>query len=88
MGTDTPPSSHPQLFGTANATEQPITSVYELQDDPPAQTATTERFEDEIVDEEEDEDESSEEMSLEELLYSSSSYHAIAKPGKLGLGCE
>lgn len=80
MGTDTPPSSsHPECYGATIATEQPITSGYELQNDLPTQAATTERFEDEIVDEDEDDDESNE-MSLEELLYSSSSYHAIAKP--------
>lgn len=84
MGTDTPPSSsHPECYGATITTEQPITSGYELQNDLPTQAATTERFEDEIVDEDEDDDESNE-MSLEELLYSSSSYHAIAKPGKLG----
>ncbi|KAI2503655.1 hypothetical protein MHU86_10779 [Fragilaria crotonensis] len=80
MGTDTPPSSsHPECYGATITTEQPITSGYELQNDLPTQAATTERFEDEIVDEDEDDDESNE-MSLEELLYSSSSYHAIAKP--------
>ena len=85
METNTPQnSSRPQPYGSTNLAEQPITSCYELQDDQRNQTtAAAERFEDEIGDEDDDEDESNE-MSLEELLYSSSSYHAIAKPGKYG----
>lgn len=84
METDTPQSSsHPQPYGATSAAEQPITSPYALQNDPPIQTATADRFEDEHGDEDDDDDDDeSNEMSLEELLYSSSSYHAIAKPGK------
>jgi presenilin 1 len=66
-------AQHPQAYGaTAGLIEQP-TSHYQLQDDQPGDSTTGGLFRDD------DEDEDLQ-MSLTELLYSSSSYHAIAKP--------
>jgi hypothetical protein len=57
--------------------EPQVTSHYHLQTERKAPAVET--FEDEDMDIYENESEV--EMSLEELLYSSSSYHAIAQPG-------
>lgn len=74
--------AHPQAYGATGSTDQPITSHYELQKDvlSPTAEATYDRFDDE--EDNEDEMDDPYDMSLTELLYSSSSYHAIAKPGE------
>jgi hypothetical protein len=85
METAAPQFTHPQPYGATNSAEQPITSNYQLQNDSVPPTSTVERFDDEVVDEEDDDEGDFDEfndMSLEELIYSSSSYHAIAKPGE------
>lgn len=76
MEIEGPPAPVNKHYGATSTTDQPITSHYELQNDP---TSPTERFDDEDEDDDFDDDN---EMSLAELLYSSASYHAIAKPGK------
>ena len=79
-------ASHPQPYGATIASENPISSHYELQNDPDPQIPSSyERFNDEADEDdnnEDDDDDEPNEMSLDELLYSSSSYHAIVKPGK------
>lgn len=84
--------AHPQAYGATETSEaQPITTNYELQDQG---GGDGEAFNDEDVhvggsedgggdsydslDEDEDRN-----MSMTEMLYSSSSYHAIAKPGEI-----
>jgi hypothetical protein len=55
--------------------EPQVTSPYHLQTE--RKISAVEKFEDEDM----EYDETDTEMSLEELLYSSSSFHAIAQPG-------
>lgn len=77
--------THPQPYGATNSGERPLTSNYQLQNDSIPPTSTIERFDDEVVDDDDDDEGDFDEfndMSLEELIYSSSSYHAIAKPGE------
>jgi ketosteroid isomerase-like protein len=74
-------AAHSQAYGATSTSDQqrPIMTQYELQDDGavPAVAAT-----DTFVTEDGDEMDEQYDMSLTELLYSSSSFHAIAKPGK------
>ncbi len=84
MKTAAPHITHPQPYGSTNSGEQSLTSNYQLQNDSVPPTSTIERFDDEVIDDDDDEGDFDEfnDMSLEELIYSSSSYHAIAKPGE------
>lgn len=81
--------AHPQAYGATETTEaQAITTNYELQDQG---GGDGEAFNDENVGGSEDgggdsydslDDDEDRNMSMTEMLYSSSSYHAIAKPGE------